>query len=277
MKIKRALLTVLLFICLGVAGFSAYKLITTALEYKQSSDEYEDLKKYTADNVSPLPTQTPEPTPVPEEPDINEPTPEPTPAPEPEASERPPIAVDCDQLAAINPDFAGWIYLGAEDISYPIVHTTDNDYYLHRTFENTYNFAGSIFMETQNRTDLSDPHTIIYGHNMKNESMFGKLKYLLNREDYKLDDTFWIITRDHAFKYKIFSIAQTESDSGVYTLFTGPGPEIVEYIRACERLSAVKFEPVECDENSRVVTLSTCVAAEGDARLVVQGILVSEV
>jgi hypothetical protein len=78
-------------------------------------------------------------------------------------------------LAQINPDVYGWISIAGTDINYPIVQGKDNDEYLHRTYKRENLFVGSIFMDYQNSADFSDCNSIIYGHNMKDGSMFGKL------------------------------------------------------------------------------------------------------
>ena len=66
-----------------------------------------------------------------------------------------PVQVDFDALARINPDVKAWIYIKGTGINYPIVQTTDNTSYLHRTFERVDNFAGCIFMEYQSHSDFS--------------------------------------------------------------------------------------------------------------------------
>ena len=85
------------------------------------------------------------------------------------------ISVDFASLKQQNPDVVGWIYFENEDISYPVMYSGDDDYYLRKTFDRQHATAGSIFLEGNNNTDFNDCHTIIYGHNMKNLSMFGKL------------------------------------------------------------------------------------------------------
>src|SRR5699024_10695797 len=82
----------------------------------------------------------------------------------------------------------------------------DNDYYLHRTFRGQENFAGSIFVDASNAADFSDPNTIIYGHNMKNGSMFGTLRRLYDQEKYKDSKYLWICTPEGKFRYEIFSL-----------------------------------------------------------------------
>ena len=84
--------------------------------------------------------------------------------------------IDLASLQGINNDAVGWIEIPDTSVSYPLVHTTDNTYYLTHTFDNKTNRSGSIFVEASNAADFSDLHTIIYGHNMKNGSMFAGLK-----------------------------------------------------------------------------------------------------
>ncbi len=102
--------------------------------------------------------------------------------------------IDFAALKAVNEDIIGWLVVEALDISYPIVQSEDNDFYLHRTTEKTYNFAGSIFLDYMNKPDFSDCHSIVYGHNMKNGSMFGTLKQFRDKDVYSKSMYFWICT-----------------------------------------------------------------------------------
>ena len=175
------ILTLGIVVCVGVIGFSGYKLISTGLAYKEGEDEYSSLRKYTMEVAeAEVPQEDKS-----EAEDSSEQAQEDTRTPVEGVKQEqeqepvvPPLQVDFASLEAINPDIVGWIYIEALDISYPVVHGEDNDFYLHRTFEKKDNFAGSIFVEYRNSGDFSDPNTIVYGHNMKNQSMFGKLKLL---------------------------------------------------------------------------------------------------
>ena len=255
---------VIIIICLGVMAFAAYKLITLQLEYKEGRDEYSELQQYTVRrNPEPVPTATPEP----------EVTPETKEDEKEEAKEQKkfdpiiphmkcPIDVDFAPLKEINEDIIGWLYVGAVDISYPIVQGPDNDYYLHKTFMGTDNFAGSIFMESSNKKDFSDPHTILYGHNMLDQSMFGKLKLLTDSEMYKKDPYIWVLTPEHTYRYSMFSLHRVSYDGSVYTLFSGPSELVTKYIEECAADSLVPFELTEFDEKSKVLTLSTCTSSD---------------
>lgn len=254
-KKSNKVLLIVFIACIAVAVVAACNLISIGLTYKQAQDEYVSLQQYAVPQDS-------------NEIEIAE-----AEVSSGEVTKTAPISVDFEALQAVNPDIVGWLYIEVEDISYPIVQGEDNDEYLHTTVEGTYNFSGSIFMECQNSSDFSDPNTIIYGHNMKDESMFGKLDQLLSFEDYLINDTFWIITPDAAYEYKIFNLEYTVADSAVYTLFSGPTEELTEYITARASKSSVQFALGEYDENSKIATLSTCAEATGDGRFVVQGIL----
>ena len=87
-----------------------------------------------------------------------------------------PVQVDFDALARINPDVKAWIYIKGTGINYPIVQTTDNTSYLHRTFEGKDSFIGAIFLDAGCEADFSSENSIVYGHNLKNGQMFGMLK-----------------------------------------------------------------------------------------------------
>ena len=264
----KAVLVIVIILCIGVIGFSAYKLISTKLEYKKSRDEYDKLREYTTEKNTDTAatgrvitvTASDDSTPV----DF-------------EVVDAPgtscPVEVDCKSLAEKNPDFAGWLYVEAVDISYPMVQGPDDDYYLHRTFEGTYNFSGSIFLESLCRKDFTTPVTIVYGHNMKDRSMFGSLKYLINEGMYTNSSYFWIVTEEHEYRYRFISLEHTDAYSDVYTVFNYPCEEAVSYMRDRVSHSHVSFNVPVLDLNSRIVVLSTCVGADSPERFVVTGIL----
>ncbi len=166
----------------------------------------------------------------------------------------------------------GWLYIEALDISYPVVQGPDNDAYLHTTYEGTSNFAGSIFLDYQNQGDFSDGNTIVYGHNMKNLSMFGKLKQIKEQEKYKDSVYFWMMTPESNDVYQIFSAFYTEADSDVYTMYSGGGEAFAQYLANMAARSEIPVEQPPMDENSHIITLSTCAASDTTGRFVVMGV-----
>lgn len=189
---------------------------------------------------------------------------------------QPPIEVDFEILQKINPDIVGWIYVEAlENISYPIVKGEDNEKYLHTTYEGTYNFAGTIFIDESNSRDFQDCNTLVYGHNMKNGSMFGKLKKFVSEpETYEKSRYFWILTPDTKYRYEIIAAYTTALNSDTYTLFYNPGAEVLDYLKYIQESSAIETNVRNLSVREKVVTLSTCTGNDA-TRFVVQGIRVN--
>jgi sortase B len=236
-----------LVIALGVFCYSGYQLLTIYLEYKKGTDEYSALEK---EYVS---------TEDPEEEDVD--------MLEGVAAMKNPI--DFDSLTSVNSDIIGWLKVEALDISYPLAQGEDNEYYLHHTFQKTDNFAGCLFIDCENSSDFSDRNTIIYGHNMKNLSMFGKLKQF--REDGVIDKSryFWVYTPDYIYKYEIFACHDVGSTSKTYQLTFEDDQDFMDYIKEAFDHSVIQSDASVSTEDE-VVTLSTCNGNES-SRFIVQG------
>ena len=182
------------------------------------------------------------------------------------------LDVDISALKQINPDVIGWIYVENTDISYPILYSGDDSTYLRTTIDKEPATAGSIFLEGYNYPDWSDSHDIIYGHNMRNLSMFGKLKYYKTEEDfYENHKYFQIITEDGKMRFEIFSYFDTDPASWVYTVPYDDNDDFTEYILKLKKNS---YKNIETDVKSsdKVVTLSTC--STSGMRFTVHGYLV---
>ena len=177
--------------------------------------------------------------------------------------------IDLTQLLSVNSDIVGWLRIRALDISYPVVQGKDNDYYLHRTFEKTDNFAGCLFVNSYNMGDFTDQNTIIYGHNMKNGSMFGKLKNFNDPEVFKKSRYFWIFTPDFIYQYRIFSASVVDKTGLTYQIsFTDD--EFDQFISRAYSNSVVDNQDVTVTKEDRIVTLSTC-TGDDSTRFVVMG------
>ncbi len=177
--------------------------------------------------------------------------------------------IDFTQLLSVNSDIVGWLRIRALDISYPVVQGKDNDYYLHRTFEKTDNFAGCLFVNSYNMGDFTDQNTIIYGHNMKNGSMFGKLKNFSDPEVFKKSRYFWIFTPDFIYQYRIFSASVVDKTGLTYQIsFTDD--EFDQFISRAYSNSVVDNQGVTVTKEDRIVTLSTC-TGDDSTRFVVMG------
>lgn len=249
-KKSDVLLTIALIAAIAVFCYAAFNLYHIYTEYRKGTDEYNQIEEMA----------------------VTERDADSAEVAGPSAQIKPPIEVDFDKLKSVNEDVVGWIYVDAlPDISYPIVKGKDNQTYLHQTYEKNYNFAGTIFVDYENSGDFSDCNTLVYGHNMKNGSMFGHLKKF--REDdklYKQDKYFWILTPERNYRYEIISAYTTGVNSDTYTLFKGPGEEFEKYLETIKGYSEIKTDDTDLTIKDKIVTLSTCTGNES-TRFVVQG------
>lgn len=117
-------------------------------------------------------------------------------------------AIDFDKLNEINSDTKGWIKIDSLGISYPIMQCADNDYYLKKNIYKEDDISGSIFLDYRNN-GFDDRHTIIYGHNMKNDSMFGRIDEVLKGKTGTNVDIL-VLTKDKSYKYKAFSTYEVD-------------------------------------------------------------------
>lgn len=186
----------------------------------------------------------------------------------------PPFRVNWKDLKAVNEEVAGWIYVDAvPSINYPVLHGKDNDTYLHQTFKNQYLYSGSIFSDYHNAADFTDPNTIVYGHNMKDGSMFGKLKELKDQAVYDANPFFWILTPEGSYRYHIFSVFTAGVDSETYTLHGQNGKDFLAWEEEMQKASEVKND-VPLSKYDKTVILSTC-TGDASTRTVVIGKCVS--
>ena len=249
-KKSDVLLTIALIVAIAVFCYAAFNLYHIYTEYKKGTDEYNQIEAMAVTGRDADSTEVAGPS----------------------AQIKPPIEVDFDKLKSVNEDVVGWIYVDElPDISYPIVKGKDNQTYLHQTYEKNYNFAGTIFVDYENSGDFSDCNTLVYGHNMKNGSMFGHLKKF--REDdklYKQDKYFWILTPERNYRYEIITAYTTGVNSDTYTLFKGPGEEFEKYLETIKGYSEIQTDDTDLTIKDKIVTLSTCTGNES-TRFVVQG------
>ena len=184
------------------------------------------------------------------------------------------LEIDFMQLKAINEDIVGWLYYEPLELSYPIVRGNDNEYYTLYTFENEKNSSGAIFMDFLNRPNFQDFNTIIYGHNMRNGTMFGSLKKLLNDTSIiEKNPYFYIFTETNAFMYEIASAYITNSESATYDLIETEEDQsnYIEYVKGVSTWSWSK----EIVPQDKIVTLSTCHGLHSTNRTVVHGVLIA--
>lgn len=227
---KRLLENVLIgvfLVILMVAGYQLYKIWEV---YHEAEEEYQSLQEFVK-----VPKREPDDT-VPEE------------QPDSVGLES---TIDFEGLKKINPDIVAWIRIEAAGIDYPVVQGEDNDYYLHHTFRGEPNIAGSIFMDYRNE-DFMDEKVILYGHNMRDGSMFAGLKDL----DVSEKPIAIVYTPMEILKYQLYE-----------ENYVSPMDEMYQFDKS---VAVPHGNSRETDKRSRTLVLSTC-SNDGSSRHVFIG------
>ena len=193
-------------------------------------------------------------------------------------SDVPALSIDYQALSELNPDFVGWLYVPAVDLSYPVVQETFADQYLNTTFEGVPNSAGCLFMDDVSDPDFAGFYDFIFGHNMKNGTMFGALRQIhqAGNEHLVQDEPYLYIYRaDTVMRYRIYAYYITENGSPAYD-------EIYDH-EAYDRVldytisNSMIGEPDRAlfDGYPEILTLSTCSGRSGGSqRFVVHSVKV---
>ena len=182
------------------------------------------------------------------------------------------LQVDWKGLKNINEDVVAWIQLPALDISYPVVQGEDNSYYLHRSVEKEELFSGCLFMDAYNDPELQNFNTIIYGHNMRDGSMFARLKEYDQTDTWADGSYFWIYTEQRDYLYRIFSSHRATVNGNTFTVRFADKESYISWLQKMKDSSNVESD-VELKYGDKVVTLSTCTSGS-ETRQILQGVLV---
>ena len=180
------------------------------------------------------------------------------------------------ELKKTNPDTVAWIYSEQLFLDYPVVKTDNNQKYLNTTFEGMKNASGCIFMDHQCPSDFTDYNTFIYGHQMKNGSMFGSLKKIIKeKENLATPHYFYIFTTTGILRYKMVSCYVTNNSSPTYD-FADNDLELRDYVNYIYR-NSVFSSTIAQGDIKHLVTLSTCHGPHGTSqRFVVHGALIDK-
>lgn len=240
---------ILIVLLAGILCFCGYQLYKFYREYHKGTSTYEKIRE---EAVKPDDTDN----------DINNSTDDPP--------MKVPITVDWNKLKAINPDVVGYIYCEGTRISYPVLQGDDNDQYLHHLMDGTYNFSGSIFMDCDAKPDLSDKKTLIYGHHMKNGSMFAALHQYRDQRFYKEHSYMWYLTPTASYRLDLIAGYVVQPDDRVYQEDFKSQEEMEEFLSNARIKSDFKTKtPHVTDAPRHVIILSTCSYEYKNARYIV--------
>ena len=238
---------IILVIAIVVFAVSAYKLYGIFSEYNKGDKEYQKIQDLVINTEK--------------KDDTKEET----------------FSVDFEKLLEMNSDVVGWIRFDEpSEINYPVVQGRDNEEYLKRTFEANTNKLGTLFVDVNNPGDFSGRNTFIYGHNMKNGSMFAQLLKYKDDSFYKEHPYFYIYTPDGKVRtYETFSAGVVKDTSDSYIMDYADDAAFQTYIDYIKQQSAYPTS-AEVTTASKIVSLSTCTNVRDDERFLVHGVMIKE-
>jgi len=245
MKEKKRKIIFVLCLLLLLAGLTY--LIVYFIQKENNSKVYDDVQKEQE---------------VVEEPEEDEPEPEPV-----------VIPIDFAGLKETNEHIYAWIDIEDTNIHYPIVqHPTDDLYYLEHTIEGVKGYPGSIYTEGMNAKDFSDFNTLIYGHDMRDGSMFKHLHKFADADFFNSHETVTIYTETAIKTYRVFAAVVYDNRHIMYTYDKDDVEDRKAFIQSLydSRSMRNQFrEGMTIDENSKLITMSTCITGQPDKRYIV--------
>lgn len=173
-----------------------------------------------------------------------------------------------EKLKNINSDYRMWISIPNTDINYPVVQGKDNDFYLHNNFNKEKSDSGAIFVDYNNNIDL-DKNIIIYGHDMKDGSMFNKINNFKKQEAFN-NGTIKIIKDNKEYTYEVFSVFVVKENYDGIKLKFNTNEDYVKYI---DELKQKSMYNKNISEKNNILTLFTCSYEFSGARTIVCAVM----
>lgn len=249
---------IIALICLGLGLACGAIGIYKYIEEKNAGKEYEKLQQEVV-KEEPKPVEEPE--------------------PEPETESTVEIPIDFAALQQQNPDVYAWIQVPGTEVDYPILQSSnDNTYYLNHTIDGEEKKEGAIFTENYNTKTFEDPNTVIYGHDMKNGSMFQSIHKYMDRSFFDNNRDIVIYMPDQILHYKIFAAYLTDNRHLLMNYNFWSKDEYQQYLNSIfsmRDMNAFIDTSTEVTTEDKIITLSTCYAGISTQRYLVQAVLVS--
>ena len=217
---KRMINNILLIICIFIFCISTWKLYGYYRSYKKAKDTYSKIAK---ENVK-----------------ISK-------------NER---KIDFKKLKSQNQDIAGWIYIRGTTIDYPIVQGKDNEEYLHQDFNKKKSSSGTILLDNNCKKDFTSDNNIIYGHHMKNGTMFAQLLKFREKSFLKKHNEIMIFTPDRTIHLKVISAYAQKAQNKIPVTFANDKQKKA-YIKKIESMSEQTIKTSRIND-SHIYTFVTC-------------------
>lgn len=185
--------------------------------------------------------------------------------------------VDFDAMWKVNQDVYAWITVPGTVIDYPILqHATDNTYYLNYNIDGSYGYPGCIYTENMNSKEFTDNNTVIYGHNMKNGTMFAGLHKFEDASFFNEHTEVVIYTPEKELNYTIFAAYIYDDRHLLYSFNFAEKEVYANYLTDIQNMRSMNAnirEDITVTAEDKIVTLVTCMANQPEKRLLVQAVL----
>ena len=225
LKLTKYLLILVLILAIGLLGFSTYKISVylkssyDTQKIVETLDDYIEVSKDNEDDVK----------------------------------------IDSNKLIEKNSDTVAWIRVNNTNINYPVVKANDNDYYLNHDYNKKWNVGGWIFADYRNQFDGTDKNIVIYGHAMRNKTMFGSLSNTLNKgwNNSESNRKIQLIINGKVYIYKIFSVYKIQAEDYYINTSFKSDEEYKSFINTIKDRSIYKYND-DISKIENILTLSTC-------------------
>lgn len=260
--------------CLGFAGWYRWSEVQTQKEYEalqaQMAEQKEKEQQYTLEEIQEAEFTG--------EIEVDVSAPE---IPEGILQEAEDNPVDFARLKEINAELYAWIRIPGTQIDYPVAQHQgeDQSFYLHHDMYQNPRFSGCIYSENLNRQDFTDPVTVLYGHNMKNGSMFQNLHQFRKQEFFDEHQYIYVYTSEKTYIYQIFAVYPYDDRHILKSFDFSDEQVLADYLNECQNphsMEALVRSDVELTTDTPILTLSTCIGGRTEERLLVQAVLLYE-
>ena len=180
--------------------------------------------------------------------------------------------VDFAALGDVNEDIVAWLYGEGTVLNYPVVKGEDNSYYLSHLFDGSDNASGCLFLDSRNSSDFSDDNTIIYGHNMKNGTMFAFINQYQEQSYYDQHPSMFLLTPNGNFEVHLFAGFLEDVNGNAWQRAFQNENEKIKWLEEARNASTFVSDTIPSKED-KIVTFSTCSNASEDVRYVLMGVL----
>ncbi len=230
-KRNNPIIYIIIIICLCCAGISIYKIVNWYHDINKNNEIKEDINK----NV---------------------------------IKKEDTYKIDFKKLKQENEDIIAYLKVNGTNIDYVVVKGEDNDYYLHHNLKKESSIAGWIFATYQNKFDGTDKNIVIFGHNMRDGSMFGSMKNILKEDWYNKKENLKVtlVTEQDTYSYEVFSIYQIKKEDYYIRTYFDTDKEYNKFLNTIQKRSITDFG-INLNENDTILTLSTC-SMSGKERVV---------